>query len=165
MSEVQLPADQQPRFPDSCVRCRKTEAGDEISVGTISKNILSLTFWGFGPSIAAPACLPCAQRFRNLNRLKFPISLAIPILGCSGALLASFLNPGWGDGVSAAIFWGSILLGILTHMWFWEEIFPKPFFWYGISNWPYRATHIGYEFRSKEYAREFAALNQAKVIS
>jgi hypothetical protein len=50
-------------------------------------------------------------------------------------------------------------------MWFWEEFFPKPFFWYGISKWPFRATHIGYEFRSKEYAHEFAALNKSQVVS
>lgn len=165
MNEVQLRAEQQPRFPDRCVRCKKAETGDEIRVGTISKNILSLTFWGLGPRIGAPACSPCAQRFRYLNRLKTPISLAIPILGCGGVMLLSFLKLGIGEGITVAFFWGSIMLGILTHMWFWDEFFPQPFFWYGVSNWPFRATHIGYEFRSKEYAREFAALNGTQEAS
>ena len=163
MYEVRLPAQLHPTFPRKCIRCETAPADHEIRVGTISTRWWSPSFWGFGPRVGAPACQSCERRARWLSQLKVPVAVAVAVLGCGSAVALPKVGVEIGDKVAAGLFWGGILLGLLIPMWLWEEVFPRSFYWEVVSNWPRASTHIGYQFRSKEYASEFAALNHASI--
>jgi hypothetical protein len=154
-TEVNLPKDHDPIFPDRCVAC-----GAEHPTATLRISTHSIGWWtvllghfGMPFTTEVPACPPCRRRIRLQRWLRFAITIAFVFAGASIAL-AILKN-------YRGLFrkWLAMAIAIVCLLPFilWETFFPPP-----IDLTAYSET-VDYEFRDPEYAAEFAELNQGAV--
>jgi hypothetical protein len=153
-TDVNLPKDHIPIFPDRCVCCGRERPGGVFRIGTQAIGWWTLLSH-FGPRFTAevPACGACRVRMRRQRWLRFLISAAFVVAGVSIAM--SLLK--WYHGPFKKWLAMGITLIFLTPLILWETLFPPP-----VDLTAYAET-VDYEFRDAEYAADFAELNQVEV--
>ncbi|MHC4515021.1 MAG: hypothetical protein ACYTKC_21560 [Planctomycetota bacterium] len=155
-SDVRLSRDQEPVFPDLCVHCLEENPGDllEISEGTTCWARFVLWWWpARRHRVSVPACVNCRSACLIPRRLaNFFSSVLVAV-----AVVAGFLY--FGETPRPYRKWlviGLCILAILP-VTVWQVFRPPPF---GMT--VFRSS-VDYEFRSPDYAQEFARLNDGEA--
>jgi hypothetical protein len=150
-SRVVLPRRTAARFPDRCVLCGKDRPGSSTRVvardGLAGRRLASGWF-----AVRVPCCLACGWRLQ-LGRLGGGLrTLAV---GFGGIALAGVgLHRAFGlDGFVLGLSSFGITLAFLVVLVLWEQAHPPAF-----ALDVHRDT-VEYEFRSRDRARDFAAIN------
>ena len=151
-TDVNLPRTCTPQFPDRCVVCGCQNPNSHVRLLTGSIGWWTVVFWTWGKFFIAkaPSCFGCAWM---LHGLRF-ISLLMTLTTISIAIW--FIWPHIKESVPPGIHKPAILvlalLCLLPKVIF-EVFFPMPF------DMTVFADSVDYEFKSKDYAVEFAVLN------
>lgn len=151
-TDVNLPRSHEARFPDRCVVCNSDAPTSHVRLmtGTLGWWTWLLWFWGKPFVAKAPACAACAWRLHALRFISLVVTIAITV----AALW--FIWPSLKDSVPQGLrkwaMMGLALLCVLPQILF-EVFYAKPFDITAFSD------SVDYEFKSKDYALEFATLN------
>jgi hypothetical protein len=156
-TDINLPKNQTPVFPDRCVACGSGGPQDSIRIGTNAIGWWTLAFWASGKhfSVVAPACSGCRVEMQRQRRLRLVVSIVFGIIGVGVALM---LLRGFGHPTRKWIALGIALACMLPYF-IWEIISPRP-----VDLTAYHET-VDYEFRDATYAAEFASLNKSQKES
>ena len=151
-TDVNLPRNHIALYPSRCVRCGDDPAGTTIRLWTHTLGWWTWALWMFGRGFTTnvPACAGCCWRIRFQRVGRVIVTLAI------AAGFMFFVWPYVDDLVARPIRkWVAmalILVCMAPHI-LWEILFPP-----SIDITAYSES-VDYEFRDREYAYEFAALN------
>ena len=143
---VNLTKEQHPKFPDKCVVCGKTSSTFKKIYSTPYGH-LGLFLWN---TISVPAHEGCAKVLLAAHYLRF-FGIVVPTV----ILIASFMH---GFSFGLWVLSGLLLLFLLVY-YHWQKIDSVPFLFI-ISDF---SDRISYFFMDKDYAEEFAHLNNATV--
>ncbi len=151
-TDVRLPRDREPVFPDRCVSCGRGEPGATFRVRHRPIrwfSVMTIAPGGRRHVVHAPACDPCADRMGNRRIVSTVITIALVLLG---VFLVVWLL-GEYDGPMRK------LLGIAGALvalspWILIEVFWPPAFDTTVFK-----DEVDYEFLDAEYADEFESLN------
>lgn len=150
-SIVTLPKSRSPVFPDMCISCGASSPGALYRASTHAVGWWTWLLWSFGKKYQAevPACAPCRDRMVRQRWLQLGVNVVFIVAGVwtAGWLLAGYQGP-----FKAWLMMGIALVCLLP-LFVWETIFPKPF------DMTATAEKVDYEFRDRDYATRFAALN------
>jgi hypothetical protein len=151
--DVTLPKDQAPVFPDRCVVCGRPRPDRTIKLFTHSIGWWTVVFFSFGSifSVRVPACRPCGWRLRTWRcggTLTF-----IALIAFSMWLLTPVVSA-WVSGPLRKLVMMALLLVCGLPYFLWQFLFLPPF---DVTAF---AKTVDYEFRDREYAREFVILNK-----
>ncbi|MBL8753429.1 MAG: hypothetical protein JNK15_09025 [Planctomycetes bacterium] len=157
-TDVRLPRDVEPVFPDACCACGAAAPGNTVAIKGRRVRWSELFWpwlWFFGKRIvvAVPVCAACQPRLRSSRRwqtviLLASVAVAIPILF---PLAKSF---GFGWRTTKAIGAVLTLVAVLPVV-LWQMLHP-PVFDITVGK-----DHVDYEFASSDYALRFRAANPA----
>jgi hypothetical protein len=143
-----LPKEFVPVFPDRCVVCLKEQPGATARVVGKGPSRSPIRGWF---SVVVPACPACGSRLRWQAAFRFLRTILVAGISMGGA---AWLFYKWGfrnaalGGMSVGVA-AIALLGLVI----WEMFHPPQFkIDVGLAN-------VDYEFRDRQYAEEFAALN------
>jgi hypothetical protein len=154
-TDVNLPRDVEPIFPDRCIRCGAAGPERRIRIWTSTVSVWSILSLLFSRpfSVRVPLCRACAPRMRMARFARLILTLGLAAAGVAVAVwvLGSYEGPGRRY---MAI---GIAIVCMLPFFAWETVFPPP-----IDLTAYSAT-VDYEFADPAYAREFAQLNGAAV--
>jgi hypothetical protein len=150
--DVNLPRSHAARFPNRCVVCAESAPDSHVRVitGSIGWWTWLLWWWGTPVSIKAPACKRCAWKLQGLRVLSWLVSIALCFIAWK------WVWPSFKLWVPAGVQrWGMMGLGLtcLLPQILYEILYPRPF---DVTAW---AESVDYEFKSQEYAVDFALLN------
>jgi hypothetical protein len=154
-TDVRLPKAQEPVFPDRCVVCGQPDPVDRVEVATGSTGWWTwlLRHSGERFSVQAPACPDCVLRLTARRRRDIVLLylFAIAAVGVATYLFGSVRGPHrkW-------LTIGLALAGLVPYA-VWQAFFPPPI------DLTAHSDTVDYEFRDRDYAEEFAALNGAKT--
>lgn len=154
-SDVRLPKNRKPEFPNRCVVCGQEHPDSTVPVSTRAIGWWTWMFWlpGRKFSVQVPACSGCGRRLWRQHLFRWLITIVLIL--CVVFAIAPF----FADFPRAYRKWlilGAVIVVLLP--WFlWQVFFPPPLDLTAFSD------SIDYEFRDRAYAEEFASLNQAKV--
>jgi len=154
-TDVKLPRDVEPVWPDACVRCGGPNHGHTTKLCTRTIGWWTYLLWIFGRmhSVRVPACERCAWRIQFGRVVAFLIIVAISV---AGVALAMWLLSDDGGPAKRWLAMGVALLGIAPFV-LWQVFFPP-----AIDITCYSET-IEYEFRDGMYAMAFALLNDGET--
>ncbi len=151
-TDINLPRAHAARFPDRCVVCDCDDPNSHVRLltGTLGWWTWLLWWWGKPFIVKAPACTTCAWKLHGLRLVSLIMTISI-------AVAALWLVwPHWKDSVPRGLrkwaMMGLAILCLLPQIVF-EVFFAKPF---DVTAY---ADSVDYEFKSKDYAVEFASLN------
>jgi hypothetical protein len=165
-TDVRLPSDRQANFPRQCVVCGALDPDASIVLS-------SRGFWQAGGQllnvlrcfsrkpvrVTAPACAECGRRLRR-HRTVRRVGRAVGAIavGAAGALLMMRLGHGeWRDWFGGEIvFVGAIVFALLVFL-------PIEFLFLIAFDIAVHSDATVYEFHSRDYAEEFAKLNQVAI--
>ncbi len=150
-TDIRLPKDRKPIFPDRCVACGMPGPDDRFRVGTHAIGWWTLAFWTFGRrfSVDVPACEACRRQMVRQRRIRRLVSGLFLVAGV-GVAIYVVGNP---HGVKRWLAMGIALACLLPSL-AWEMLSPRPIDLTAYSD------SVDYEFRDEDYADEFLALNQ-----
>lgn len=152
---VDIPKTQTPAFPDRCVECGQESPGTTLtySASTSAWKPLKEPLWK-GWKQEVPVCEGCKGALRRgewLGRLVFAASIAVTL---SILLLMLSFSPTFADGwVGYVVLFAAIAVPLLVG----QAIFTPSIEFSGF------AERLVFNFRSPDYAEEFAALNESVV--
>lgn len=152
-TDVKLPKQVTPRWPDRCVACGRASPGASARLVDRSTTWWTTVTLQFGKRLAvhAPACAGCARRLEWRQRLDFLAMVATVGAGLwVGASKVAPRLPGW---PWSLVVGACALLAYLPVVVVRVAVSPPRF---GITAW---GDAIDYEFLDEGYARDFAALN------
>ena len=153
-TDVNLPRDVKPRWPDRCVCCGRAGPGGTVRVWTASIGWWTVVLWQFRAlySVRVPACPPCGRRLRAARLARFVVTWALAIAGVAVAMwvLGSY------QGAFRKPLGILIALVCLSPFLFWEVVFPPAF-----DVTCFRKT-VDFEFRDPAYAAEFESMNRGQ---
>jgi hypothetical protein len=154
-TDVRLPKMQEPVFPDRCVVCGRPKPDDRVEVGT---RAIGWWTWVFGESgkrfaVQVPACAGCGRRLTSRRRRDMVL---IFLFGFAGVGVGDYLFGTMPYLARSWLVWGIFLVGLVSYA-VWYVVFPPPF---GLTAF---SDSVNYEFRDRDYAEEFAALNGART--
>ncbi len=159
-SIVRLPHTMTPEFPDRCVACGRERPGDHFAISARATGLDAVfmpILWLVRRAVrtGAPACPPCrdaAGRQRRWRGL-----LVIAVVGVAVPLIYP-LAKSWGlPRAAVKLIAGALCLVPLGPIALWMIRHPPAF---GILP---GTDHVDYEFADPDYARDFAAANNAAV--
>lgn len=156
-TDVRLPRDLEPVFPDRCCVCGKPRPGDAILVarrtGFLWWDLLMpwLILARDPERRAAPACRPCrirAVRYRRTQRLVLCL-----VAVAAGVVVVPWVSSwGWSGGQSKLV--GLLLVGaVVAPVIVCHAVWPRAF------DLTVERRVIVYEFASAEYGEAFRAAN------
>lgn len=152
VSTVRLPKTKAPDFPKLCVACNAVAPRASVRMFTSAIGWWTALFaFGAIHRVDIPACQVCARRLWWTRLFRFLVTVLCISVGVG---IADHLTRGmrW----RKLICLGGALLALLPWL-VWQAIFPA-----AVDMTAYEKT-IDYEFRDRDYAEEFAALNGGKV--
>lgn len=151
-TDVNLPRRYVPSFPDRCVACEcdQPESYARIITGTLGWWTWLLWVWGKPFVIKAPACPGCAYKLHFYRLVSVAVTIAVVVFTLWG------IWPHLKDAVPQPFHkWammGLALLCLIPQV-VYEMCFAASF------NVTAFSDSVDYEFRSRDYAIEFALLN------
>lgn len=152
---VETPKTQTPVFPDRCVECGEAAPGATLTCtsSTSAWKPLREPLWK-GWKQEVPVCEGCKGALRRgkwLGRLVFAASIAVTL----SVLFVMFtFSPSFADGWTGyAVMFGAIAVPLLVG----QAIFTPSIEFSGF------ADRLVFNFRSPDYAKEYAALNESVV--
>jgi len=163
---VTLDTSAEPRFPDRCVVCAQPHPDDFLRVAdrAWSWTVLFFPLLHFAQvrkSVEVPVCRDCRAVFRRQRWLRIAVLWGIFV---AVAVVGIPLVQAWKANVavlrSRTVQKLAILAAVVVFavpLLLWEYIFPKHF------DLDVGARTTDYDFRSPDYAGEFARLNNAEV--
>jgi hypothetical protein len=155
-TDVNLPRDAEPLWPDRCVCCGRPAPGATARLWTLSIGWWSLLPWHFGTlySVRIPACPACGKRLRMMRLVKWIFSWAIAF---AGVLIGMWLIGSYRGPMRK---WLVILITLIcmSPFFLWEIFFPPAF---DITCFSKTAD---FEFRDPDYADEFESLNRFRSV-
>lgn len=153
--DVKLPKTQVPVWPDRCVVCERERPGHHIAFHTFKITAISTVLMSFGDreKLLIPACVACGRRLVWGARGR--MVLAIALCGIVAYSLKTFVGLPSGFWRTPSML-GYALLGLLPGVAY--ATFLPPAF--DVTSFE---KSIDYEFKSRAYATEFAALNGGEV--
>ena len=151
-TDIKLPKDFKPIFPDRCVACGQDAPGSVVRVSTYSIGWWSWLLWLPGRRFTAdvPACQTCRRKILKQRWQRWALTWAFAALGVAAAVyaLGTFRKP----------FYRTLAMGIglacMAPYFFWETFFPPPI---GLTA---HSDSVDYEFLDEAYADDFLELNQ-----
>ncbi len=151
-TDVNLPRAHAARFPDRCVVCGCNNPKSHIRIITGTIGWWTWTLWWFGKPflVKAPTCACCAWKLHGRGVLSMLVTIGILIA------VFYFLWPQLSGSVSRGLRkWAMMALALvcLVPQFLVEAMFARPFDVTAFAN------SVDYEFTSKDYAIEFAMLN------
>jgi hypothetical protein len=155
--DVRLEKDRAPVFPDRCVNCARERPEAALEYSCAHRSIL-WNFLIFLPGfrrirVQVPVCAECLPLVRRRRRLKWWVELVV-ILAVVAVVYLITRMLDWSPRKPTRLF--IVFLACIPAFALFSY-FPPPFDLTPLS------THVDYEFRDLDYAREFAALNDAEV--
>lgn len=149
--EVVLESGNEIKFPKKCVVCRHTHSGLRTSIDNLQTNSEYDEKCQFG--VAKKAKIPIHRRCKSWLQFSASIRLGLPIF--IFLLAAMFLRFEYGyPRYILSIF---VVVPALFTSFIWNKNIPLPF------KCKKRKKMIAFSFIDKDYAQEFAMLNNAKV--
>jgi hypothetical protein len=150
-TEIRMPKDRAPVFPDRCVRCGAERPGVTYRITTHSIGWWTWAFWAFGRRfrVEVPACEGCRRRMRRQRAVRVVVFYG---LACAGLDAAGFLFAAYRGPIRKWLIMG-VALVCAAPTFLWEIFDPRPF------DVTAHAETVDYEFRDPDYAEEFLALN------
>lgn len=154
-TDVRLPRDTEPAWPDRCVCCGRPGPGGRVRVWTASIGGLTFLLWHPGSlyRVAVPACPPCGRRLRARRLGKLVLTWTLCLAGFAAGLWLLGSYAGAMKKWLVALAAGVAVLPLLL----WGMFFPPAF---DLTCFQLTVT---YEFRDPGYAAEFEALNRAEA--
>lgn len=154
-NDVRLPKSVKPVYPDRCVRCGLPRPESFVRITTHSIGWWTVVLMHMGKSFRAtvPACRPCARRIRwqRWSRLAIFLACMVPAIPLAMYFLGSYRGP-----FRKVLGVGATIL-LLSPYFLWEAFYAP------VVNLTAYADEVDYEFTDREYAEEFAALNNGRV--
>src|SRR5687768_18528339 len=124
-TDVNLPRNTEPKWPDRCVCCGQPGPGGSVRVWAASIGWSTFVLWHFGAlySVRAPACPSCGRRLRTMRIAKFMLTWVLAFAGVTVAMwvLGSYQGP--------MRKWLAMLIALacLSPFFLWEAFFPPAF--------------------------------------
>lgn len=151
-TDVNLPRSHVAQFPNRCVVCGHDDPQSHVRLITGTLGWWTWLLWWFGKPfvVKAPACTGCAWKLHGLRFISLiaTISITVVVLWLVWPQLKDSVPPG----VHKWAMMGLALVCLLPQVVF-EVFYAKPF---DITAY---AESVDYEFTSKDYAIDFAMLN------
>ena len=158
-TDVTLPSNLEPEFPECCVVCEEqTHIRASILVDTqnaLLSYLLPILFFFGWKRISFPLCPICRGRFFLQRRMRTAVSWTIVIVAVA---LALPYFEGWGRGTTKLAMLGVALAAILPPVFF-EVFFPR---WFDVTA---RKDTTDFEFLSSSYATKFYGANLRRYPS
>ena len=157
-TDVSLPKEHVAIFPDRCVACGAQSPGSHVTVWTNAVGlwvIVSLLALLFAKVVKRriPACRSCGWKLR-FRRL-FSFFLFIALIGCSFMFMGDILG-NMNRQLQKVIMVGAAAVFIIPWA-IWNIYYP------GAVCLTLEKEVLVYEFRSEEYAEDFAEMNEGEV--
>jgi fatty acid desaturase len=160
-TDVRLPRDKVPVFPDACCACGAAKPGDTVEWKGRRVRLAELLFpwlWFFGKRavVKVPVCAACRPRVLATRRW-----LAVLLVVAIGLAMA-FVFPlaksfGFGRKTTKVIVLAMVVVVLLPYF-LWSVLHPPAF------DITVGKDHVDYEFASREYALRFRDANAASVL-
>jgi len=151
-TDVRLPRQVDPDFPDRCVACGRGEPGSTFRVRRRPMrwfSVVTILPGGRRHEVHAPACEPCVDRMVRRRILSITVSLA---LGITGVFLVMTLLDEVDRAYRKLVGIGGAILALSP--WILIEVLWPPAFDTTVFK-----DSVDYEFADEDYAEEFEALN------
>ena len=156
-TDVKLRRDYVPKFPDRCIACSQDAPGHLLRVSTHTIGLMTLVtlHWGSRFSAKVPVCRSCARAWRLQAWLRRVVTWTFAIVGVAVAfrVLSSY------RGVFRRWIATGIAVACCLPLILWQTFFSP------LVDLTAFAETVDYEFRDRDYADEFAALNEEAVLS
>ena len=149
---VKLSKSKLARWPARCIRCG-TPPTTKLRVYTHAIGWWTALFaFGSRFTVEVPSCEPCKRKVLWQRRIRFVVMMVFLVVGVivAGRVL---------DSTRGLRIWlaALIALGVALPWILWEVLVPRVVELTAYSN------DVKYEFADREYAEEFAALNDAEI--
>ena len=150
-TDINLPRDQDPLWPDRCVCCRAAEPNHKTKVWTLAIGWWTILLLSFGSIFLTrvPACPGCARKMQFQRALRWIVCIAIC---CVGVAITIWLLRNYTGPARVYLATGIASISIIPFV-IWESIFPPAF-----DMTCYKKS-VDYEFKDPMYAMEFEMLN------
>jgi fatty acid desaturase len=160
-TDVRLPRNIVPVFPDACCSCGRDHPGDHIlakgrRVRFIELFLPWLWFFGKRVKLEVPVCAACRPEVLATRRWM------LVVLVVAGAIASYFVFP-WvkslelGRGMTKLVSLGAVV-GAIAPLWIYWVFHPPKF------DLTVFRDHVDYEFASADYARRFAECNPGAIF-
>lgn len=150
-TDINLPKDQVPVWPDRCVCCRAESPGHRTKFWTFAIGWWTIVFLSYGGIFVArvPACKSCARKLQWGRAVRW---ILWAIIAGAAAIGAVWILRHYNGPMRIYLGVGIACLATLP-LFFLEAMFPPAF---DMTSY---AKTVDYEFRDDMYAAEFEMLN------